>query len=71
MGARMLKVVQVMQGCCWFSFMEEAIAKLPILEILPILFANAHLSLLILRPDPPMLPLFMHTITTIIVYYLL
>lgn len=55
----MLKVVQVIQGCCWLSLMEEAIAKLPILEILPMLLA--HLSVLILRPNPthnpPMLPL--------------
>lgn len=46
----MLKVVQVMQGCCCFSVMEEEIAKLPILEILPILFA--HLPVLILHQNP-------------------
>jgi len=50
MGARMLKVVQVIEGCCWFSLMEEASAKPPNLEILPMLLA--HLSVLILRPNP-------------------
>lgn len=51
MGARILKVVQVMQGCGrLLSFKEEAMAKLPILDILPILFA--HLPVLILRLNP-------------------
>jgi len=40
-----------MQGCGGLvSFKEEAIAKLPILEILPMLFA--HLPVLILRSKP-------------------
>lgn len=56
----MLKVVQVMQGCGGLvSFKEEAIAKLPILEILPMLFAHLPVLILRIKPTNDNVPLYM------------
>jgi hypothetical protein len=59
-------VVQVIQGCGGLSF-EEAIAKLPILDILPILLT--HLPVLILRSNKPIMSQYIYNQKNIIFEY--
>jgi hypothetical protein len=59
-------VVQVIQGCGGLSF-EEEIAKLPILDILPILLT--HLPVLILRSNKPIMSQYLYNQKNIIFEY--